>query len=153
MTERSVNQVTDADGEDEFLELYVKCLQRASEGQDIMREQATTIFKLEAEVRNLDIKMASYDRQRTILESLDGTRRYRTRPRDGRIASDLGSHKSLLQYKTALNEVNRQLAFIEERRKLVCSLEQEVEKLEAKKALLGQENNLQFDLRRPQEVG
>jgi hypothetical protein len=135
----------------EFLTVYAQCLERSSEGQDIMRHQAVTIFKLETELRNLEFRMMRDDRERTILESIDGSS-FRTKTQDGRAPSEWGSHKSITQYKAKVQEVNRQLSLIEERRKLIHSLEADIEKLESKKATLEETAKREFDQKRLEEV-
>jgi hypothetical protein len=137
--------------ETELLQVYIDCLERATEGQDILRQQAMTIFRLESEVRQLEFKISSNDRERTILESIDGSS-FRTRTQDGRQLSELSSHKTLLQYKNKLQEVNRQLDLIEEKRKLIYSLEHDLEKLEQKRASLGEAMRQEEDTRRLEEV-
>lgn len=141
----------DPEKEIDFLRIYIECLKNACEGQDIMRQQAMTIFRLETELRNLELKMVSYDRERTILESIDGSS-FRTKTQDGRLNSEFGSQRSINQYKAKLQEVNKQLSSIEERRKLIRSLETDIEKLQLRKSNIEETAKRESDFKRLEEV-
>jgi hypothetical protein len=137
--------------EKDLLLEYLDSLARALHGEDILKLQATALFSLEYELRLSDLKKASAEKERTILESLDGSIS-QSRTIDNWTRLDQGSHQSLNQYKFKLQEVNKQMSIIEQYRKQIDSLESDLGKLDQRRDLLAQKSQIAFEIRRLEDV-
>lgn len=137
--------------EKELLLEYLDCLQRAARGEDILKQQATLLFGLESEHRQAQLRKSNTEKEKTILESLDGSS-YQSRTIDNRGRLDKGSHQSLIQYKVKLQEVNKQMSVIEQYRSQIDSLESDLSKIDARRDQLLQKSRAASDIRLLQEV-
>ena len=152
--ERKSSTVTDEVGklEKELLVEYLDLLHRAHIGEDILKQQATALLNIESELRFSELKKVNNDRERTILESLDGSS-YQSRTMDNRSRLDHSSHQSLIEYKFKLQEVNKQMTMIEQYRRQIDSLECDLAKLDQRRDLIVQKSQAASEIHRLEDVG
>jgi hypothetical protein len=113
----------------EFYEELVDKLERAIKGEDVLAEQSTALAKLEVELRQAEIRKANAEKERSILESVDGMSE-RSRRKDSRSNEEAQFQKSYQAYKTRLGEVQDQILQINYYRSKIQITEKEIAYLE-----------------------
>ena len=93
--------------ETEFYDELIDKLQRAVRGEDVLSQQTQTILRLEAELRQMEIRRNNTEREKTILESVDG-QSIRSKHKDSKSSDEAALQKTMHAYGTKMRLVQEQ---------------------------------------------